>query len=161
MPKPKIDIVKLYQMLRSGKSVKQCAEYFGVTPPAISMAKKSLHVAVVKNVALESAHKVVDNSLDAVGQLKKINDRSNAIIDELSSSSERADKQLILKACAEIRGQLALELEILRSLHDMQAVAEFQREVLGAIGEVAPDVRNKIIQRLKERRAVRQSLSLT
>jgi len=116
---------------------------------------------VVKNVALESAHKVVDNSLDAIGQLRKINDRSNAIIDELSSSSERADKQLILKACAEIRGQLALELEILRSLHDIQAVAEFQREVLGAIGEVAPDVRNRIIQRLKEGRALRQSVSIS
>jgi len=160
MPKSKIDVVKLNQMLRAGKSVKQCAEYFGVTPPAISMAKKNLNVATVRSAALENAHKIVSRNLDAVAQLQKINDKANAIIDELSSSSERADKQLILKACSEIRGQLGLQLEILRSLHDFEAVAQFQSEVLQAIGEVTPDVRNRIIQRLKERRTIRQSLSI-
>ena len=102
----------------------------------------------------------VDNSLDAVSQQKRINERSNEIIDELTTSSERADKQLILKASSEIRGQLGLQLEILRSLHDFEAVAQFQSEVLQAIGEVTPDVRNRIIQRLKERRTIRQSLSI-
>ena len=160
MGRAKIDRVKLSQMLRDGKSQKDVAKALHVSEAAISKAKKELNINVVKNVALENAHRVVDKNLDAVAQLQKINDKANAIIDELSSSSERADKQLILKACSEIRGQLGLQLEILRSLHDFEAVAQFQSEVLQAIGEVTPDVRNRIIQRLKERRTIRQSLSI-
>ena len=70
------------------------------------------------------------------------------------------DKATALKACAEIRGQLSLQLDIFKTLYDMEAVAEFQREVLSAIGEEAPDVRNKIIRRLKESRTLRQSISV-
>ena len=41
----KIDRVKLNQMLRAGKSGKECADYFGVTPPAITKAKKELNIS--------------------------------------------------------------------------------------------------------------------
>jgi hypothetical protein len=61
---------------------------------------------------------------------------------------------------AEIRGQLNLQLDIFKTMYDMAAVAEFQKEVLTAIGEEAPDVRDRIIQRLKESRALRQSVSV-
>ena len=190
MPKPKIDVVKLNQMLRAGKSVKQCAEYFNVTPPAISMAKKSLNVSVVKNVSLENAHKVVDKNLDAVQQLQKINQDANEILDLLmrwNRGDETAlqilesqvrkvrigktekfveefkfkdPRELALKAMAEIRGQLNLQLDIFKTLYDVEAVAEFQRTVLDAIGEVAPDVRNRIINNLKEKRALRASVTI-
>lgn len=103
MGKTKINRVKLRQMLRDGKSQKAIARSMGVSEAAISKAKRELHINVVKNVALESAHSVLDESLDAISQLKKINDHANAIIDELSSSSERAYKRLILKACGEIK----------------------------------------------------------
>jgi hypothetical protein len=36
----KIDKVKLNQMLRSGKTQRECAKVFGVTEGAISQAKK-------------------------------------------------------------------------------------------------------------------------
>ena len=190
MPKPKIDVVKLNQMLRSGKSVKQCAEYFNVTPPAISMAKKNLNVSVVKNVALENAHKVVDKNLDAVEQLQKINRAANQLLDELMGKEKVvqelvivvnkinegnsadvkeitklvkqiiSDKNTALKACQEIRGQLSLQLDIFKTLYDVEAVAEFQREVLDAIAEVSPEVRNKIVNNLKEKRALRGSVTI-
>ncbi|MGA2109447.1 MAG: hypothetical protein ABSH25_17620 [Syntrophorhabdales bacterium] len=54
MPKPKIDKVKLSQLLRAGKSQKEIAQVFGVTEGAISKAKKELNISVVKNVGLES-----------------------------------------------------------------------------------------------------------
>jgi hypothetical protein len=53
-----------------------------------------------------------------------------------------------------------MQLGIFKTLYDVQAVAEFQKEVLTAIGEVAPDVRDKIVQKLKESRALRQSVSI-
>jgi alanyl-tRNA synthetase len=190
MGKPKIDRVKLSQMLRDGKTGKECAEYFDVTPAAITKAKKELNINVVKTVALEAAHKVVDKNLDAVAQLQKINENANELLD-LCMRWQRGDdealqilesqvkkvrigktekfveemkfkdpRDIALAAMREIRGQLNLQLDIFKTMYDMAAVAEFQKEVLTAIGEEAPDVRNRIIQRLKESRALRQSVSV-
>ena len=190
MPKPKIDHVKLNQMLRAGKSPKQVAEHFGVSQAAICKARKGLNVAVVKNVVLESAHKVVVEHLDTIGQLQKINQNANELLDllmrwnrgdsealqilesqvrkvKVKGSEEditeykfKDPRELALKAMQEIRGQLGLQLDIFKTLYDVQAVAEFQKEVLSAIGEVSPDVRDRIIKRLKEGRALRQSVSI-
>jgi hypothetical protein len=67
-------------------------------------------------------------------------------------------RELALKAMAEIRGQLKLQLEIFQALYDMKAIEEFQQEVLTAIGEVSKDVRDKIINRLNKRRALRTTI---
>jgi uncharacterized protein YerC len=193
MPKPKIDRVKLSQLLKQGKTQREVAQVFGVSEGAISKAKKELNISVVKSVALESAHKVVDKNLDAIDQLQRVNQVANQLLDELTGEDQvidrmvkavevsleyegdpisqkkyirqvilrvNQDKNTALKACAEIRGQLNLQLDIFKTLYDMQAVAEFQKEVLTAIGEEAPDVRNRIIQRLKESRSLRQSISI-
>jgi hypothetical protein len=190
MPKPKIDRVKLNQMLRDGKPQSKIAQFFGVMEGAISKAKKELNVAVVKNVALESAHKVVDKHLDTIGQLANINKNANELLDllmrwnrgdkealqilesqvrkvKVKGSEEEVKeyrfkdpRELALRAMSEIRSQLALQLEIFQTLYDLQAIADFQREVLDAIGEVSRDVRDMIVQRLKERKALRQSLSI-
>ena len=190
MPKPKIDRVKLNQMLQRGKPQHEIAQHFGVTEGAISKAKKELNVAVVKNVALESAHKVVDRHLDTIGQLQKINQNANELLDllmrwsrgdqealqilesqvrkvkvrgseeEVTEYRIKDPRELALKAMQEIRGQLNLQLDIFKTLYDVQAVAEFQKEVLTAIGEVDPNVRARIIQRLKEGRIIRQSIEL-
>ncbi len=190
MPKLKIDRVILNKMLRAGKTQKEAAEFFGVSEVAIWKARKGLSVAVVKNVALESAHKVVEKHLDTLSQLQKINSDANELLDLLmrwnrgdqealqilesqvrkvkvrGSEEEIAEykfkdpRELALKAMQEIRGQLALQLDIFKTLYDVQAVAEFQKEVLSAIAEVSPDVRDRIIQKLKESRALRQSVSI-
>ena len=153
MPKPKIDRVKLNQLVRAGKPQREIAQVFGVTESAISKAKKELHLTVIKNVALESAHKVVDKNLDAIAQLQKINDEANQLLDELEQTPE-----LKLKIMAEIRGQLRLQLEIFQMLYDMKAVQEFQQEVLSAIGEASKEVRHEIIAQLNKKRAIRTAI---
>jgi len=188
MPKPKIDKVKLNQMLKSGKSQKEVAQFFGVTAGAVSKATKELHLCVVKNVALENAGRVVDKNLNAVDQLQKINDYANELLDLLMRWGRGEDealqilesqvryvkvngeeepvkefklkdpRELALKAMAEIRGQLKLQLEIFQTLYDMKAVEEFQTEVLTAIGEASPDVRNTIISKLNQKRAIRSTI---
>lgn len=157
MANGKIDKLKLSQLLRSGKSGKDCAKVFGVTEGAISQARKELNIAVVKSVALETAHQVVDRNLNAVDQLLNINRKANTL---LESAIQANDHDTTLKAMREIRGQLELQLEIFKTLYDVQAVADFQREVLTAIGEVDSGVRNLIINRLKEGRALRQSVDI-
>jgi uncharacterized protein YerC len=155
MPEAKIDKVKLSQLLRSGKAQREIAQVFGVTESAISKAKKELNFNVVKNVALENAHRVVDKNLNAIDQLYKINEAANKLLDELE---EKPD--LKLRAMAEIRNQLKLQLDIFQCLYDMKAVQEFQDEVLTSIGEASPDVRDKIIRSLNEKRAIRSAVKL-
>ncbi len=56
---------------------------FGVTEGAISRAVKTLNIGVVKNVTLESAHKVVEKNLNTLDQLQKINTYANELLDLL------------------------------------------------------------------------------
>lgn len=190
MAKPKIDRVQLSRMLKSGKSQKEVAQFFHVTEAAISRAKKELNINVVKAVALERAHQVIDHHLDTIGQLQRINSDANELLDllmrwnrgdegalqilegqvrkvrvrgeekEVEEFRFKDPRELALKAMQEIRGQLSLQLDIFKTLYDVQAVAEFQKEVLIAIGEVEPSVRDRIIKRLKESRALRQSVHI-
>lgn len=158
MPSLKIDRVKLNQMLNAGKSQREVAQVFGVTEGAISKAKKELNLSVVKNVSLERAHQVVDRNLNAVDQLLNINRKANTLL-ELAIKAK--DHDTTLRAMREIRGQLELQLGIFKTLYDLEAGAEFQREVLTMIGEVDRDVRDRIIQRLKEGSALRGSVSIS
>ena len=151
----KIDKVKLSQMLRSGKKASECAKHFRVTPGAISQAKKELNLCVVKSVVLENAHRVVDKNLDAVSQLQRINQKANKLLDLAESNDDRVT---MLSCMREVRNQLSLQLEIFQCLYDMKAVQEFQNEVLTAIGEASPDVRDKIIRRLNEKHALRAAV---
>ncbi|MDI6688624.1 MAG: hypothetical protein QME06_10450, partial [Desulfobacterales bacterium] len=128
-------------------------QVFNVTESAISKARKELNLCVVKNVALENAHNIVSRELDAVGQLYKINEQANRLLDELEGKPD-----LKLKIMAEIRGQLRLQLEIFQALYDMKAVQEFQTEILQTIGEVDKNVRDKIIDKLNQKRAIRRSV---
>jgi hypothetical protein len=61
----------LHDMLKAGKTQKQCAAHFGVSAVAIWKAKKELNYAVVKNVTMEAGYRVVEGHLDAVSQLRK------------------------------------------------------------------------------------------
>ena len=190
MPVQKIDKLKLYQILSSGKSQKEAAQLFGVSKSAICKVAKNLNIGVVKNVALETAHKVVEKNINTLGQLQKINDYANDLLDllmrwnkgdsealqilesqarkvkvkgseeEITEYRFKDPRELALRCMAEIRGQLNLQLDIFKTLYDVEAIAEFQKEVLSAIEEVSPDVRNTIIQRLKERKALRGSLTI-
>ena len=190
MPGPKIDKLKLHKLLQQGKQQNEIAQLFGVTKGAISKAVKGLNISVVKNVALETAHKVVEKNINTLAQLQKINDHANELLDllmrwnkgdnealqilesqvrkvkvkgseeEISEYRFKDPRELALRCMAEIRGQLNLQLDIFKTLYDVEAIAEFQKEVLTAIEEVSPDVRNTIIRRLKERKALRGSLTI-
>lgn len=158
MSKGKIDKVKLSKMLREGKTGSQCAKFFSCSNGRITQVRQELNLNVVRSVALEDAHRVVGKNLDAVAQLQKINDAANEL---LQQAIEAEDHDVAIRAMCEIRNQLKLQLDIFSMLFDVKAVQKFQEEVLTAIGEVAPDVRDAIINRLKEASALRAAVSIT
>lgn len=177
-PRLKVDLDKLIALHSKGLSVTAMAEALSVTKGAVSKQLKKLNLAVIKSVALESAHKVVRKNLTAIEQLQTINIAANDILSTLlklvrgdkAALKDLAKKnpdfklkdprELALKACSEIRGQLSLQADLFDKMYNARYTAEFQEEVLTAIGEVEPDVRKRIIQRLKERGALRSTVSI-
>lgn len=48
IPRKKVDIDELTELVKSGKTTKECAEYFGVNPSAISFWKKKISNDILK-----------------------------------------------------------------------------------------------------------------
>ena len=186
----RIDNDKLLQLIRNGDTVSEAARKLGVNKATVSVRLKELNVAINRNVAIRAAHKIVDREINALDQLQKINRDANELLDLLMRWNRGEDaslqvlesqvrkikvrgqeeevaeyrfkdpRELALKAMQEIRGQLKLQLEIFQALFDMQAVKQFQTEVLEVIGSVSTEARDEIIRRLTERNALRSALDL-
>ena len=149
----KIDPLKLERLLTKGKTGQECAKYFNVSASAISQARKGLNVGVVKSVCLENAHRIVNKNLDTVTQLQKINEVAMRMLDEAQENPD-----ISIRVMSEIRAQLKLQLDMFQMLYDVKAVQEFQEEVLTAIQEESPDARDRIVNRLAKRRAIRAAI---
>ncbi len=181
-----IDVKKLNQA--------QAARRLGVTRQAVNRRLIEIRGKTTKVVAAKKIERVVDQKLNAMDQLRNINDSANEILDlvmgwirgeddsirvlesQVKKIVYREDesgkdkeigvkeikfkdpRELALKAMAEIRGQLKLQLDIFQALFSLQAAEEFQNIVLEIIGEVDPSVRNEIIHRLNAKRAIRSAV---
>jgi len=186
----RINKKELIQLLGEGKNLTECANHFGVSPAAVHKAKKSVGLVVAKDMHLESAHRFVDQHLDTVKQLRKINSYANELLD-LCMRWQRGDDEALqilenqitkvrvgrtekfvekmktsdprdvaLKAMAEIRGQLRLQNETLAMLAEMSAVMEFQQELIQLLKEIDPNVKDEFLRRLSERQALRGAVQL-
>jgi hypothetical protein len=69
--------------------------------------------------------------------------------------------ELALRAMAEIRSQLKLQLEIINSPYNLTAAAEFQKKVLESIGTVSRETREQIIRNLIKTGAIRSTLEFS
>jgi len=188
MSETKLSNIELEQVVRDGFGVSEIARKVGVSKGTVSKRLKALNVAITKNATLRHAGEIVERKLDAIGQLQKINDNANELLDllmrwnrgdeaalqilesqvrkvkvrgqeeEVAEYRFKDPRELALKAMAEIRGQLNLQLEIFKTLYDMAAVAEFQKEVLDAIAGVSQETRDKIVHKLQEKRIIQSTL---
>lgn len=166
--KGKIDKRILANLLRQGRSRTYCARRFGVSESTVGRAERELKAAAMKSALLENVAASADGHLDTIGQLRKINDYANELLDPAMSCARggsaalrtKDPRALALDIMAEIRAQLKLQLELFRGLYDMQAVAEFQREVLDVVGEADKEIRDEIIRRLSEKSALRRAVGI-
>jgi predicted transcriptional regulator len=189
--KSKFTDTELKQLVRRGLSGSAIAEHLGVSKAAVSMRLKAMNLAITKDVSLRNAGEIVSKEINALDQLQKINAHANEILDLLMRwqrgepealqilesqvrlvrvNGEEAPvkdfrfkdpRELCLKAMQEIRGQLKLQLEIFQCLYDVKQIAAFQEEVLEAIGQAAPEIRDSIIKNLQQRRAIRSTLEFS
>jgi len=158
----KIDKIKLNQLFRGGKTQREIAQFFGVTESAISKARKQLKYTVVRVASLEKAGEILEDQLDLMRQLAKVNsivnkelDRAQDDIEKATQQDKRSSQEILIKLSAEIRRQIETYLSIAEIWHDMKVMKEFQEEVLDVLEEAEPGTRMRIIERLRQRRAIR------
>lgn len=177
-------------MLANGKTVNQCAEYFSVSPAAISKAKKHLGKIIAKDMQLESAKRFVGEHLNTVDQLKKINNDAHELLDlcmrwirgddeaiqvlesqvrkvRVQGKEQFVDgykfkdpREVALKAMQRIEAQLRLQNETLAMLTEMSAIYEFQQELVQLLKEIDPEVCNEFCRRIGQRQTLRRALQL-
>ena len=166
MGRPKIDPTELRRLVESGMTQADAARRFGVSEPAICQRLKKVRALGTRVVALEHAGQVVDEKLNASARLERI---QQVIDGELAWAVEHARREgadrvvlqdVILKLAGEVRQQLALQLSISRALVDLRVLKEFQETVIGVIRDEDPATARRIVERLKERRALRPSAEL-
>lgn len=65
-----------------------------------------------------------------------------------------------INASAEIRKQIELTIKIAETIYNVQNVQEFQNDILGVIASIDGSVKDKIVDGLKKRRAIRGLLTM-
>jgi hypothetical protein len=153
-------------MLLAGHKQKEIARRFQVSESAISHAKRALKKQVVRQASFEKADAVVETHLDMIGQLRRINQAINEELDrakeELATDAKNKHtiQKIIIELSAEIRKQLDAQLRIAEVWHDQKVYAEFQAEVLNILNEMEPGSRERVLKALRQRRAIRRSVSI-
>ena len=162
--KNQIDLEVLGRMLAAGKSGRECAAYFSVTPGAITQAKARL-----KRGAVNSRFSGIDSKIallphdpgrrvDTVDRIAQIEQGLDSDMEKLLELFEQAvsinEKGSIIKLRGDILGNhrklLLTKLEYLRGVADLQVIPQLVSEILDAIEEVDHGSRDKILRRLEQ-----------
>ena len=161
-----VDPTALQRFLDEGRTQADAARHFGVTEAAISLRVKKARIATSKVVALERAAEVVDQQLTAAQRLQHV---QQVILDQLNWAETQAKQpgadrvafiEPIVKLSAEVRAQVRLEHDISKTLIDLRVVRQFQQTVFEAISAESPETGHRILSKLKELRALRESVDL-
>ena len=159
MKKPKLNDRKLLRLIDTDLlSQSEAARKLGVSRQAVSKRLQELRGKTTKAIVVKKVEQIVDKKIDAISQLHNINQKAN---DLLTVAEAKSDHQTALGCMREIRAQLDLQLKIFATLYDLQAAEQFQNTVIEAIGEASTDVRDRIIQRINAKRAVRSAVKFT
>ena len=190
MSNEKVNDKKMLRMIDTGLSQSEVARKLGVSRQAVNQRFLELRGRTTKAVVVKKIAEVVEDRIDTLGQLKKINTHANDMLDllirwqngdpealrVLESQAKtvtygedgkevlaveikmKDPRELALRCMGEIREQLEFQHRIFESLYSLKQAEEYQQEVLAAIGDVDPNVRQRIISKLNQRRALRTAI---
>ena len=163
------------ELTREGKTGQEIAKTLNVSPGRISQVKKTLNMNKASVLQIEKAGEIVNNHIDAAQELFELHQEAKSLLEMMKKKvtgdivglpkgfGEHGKKdpiELYQKIMQESRAQLSLYLDFSKTMYDIKVMATFQQSVLDAINEVAPEVKDRIVQKLKEARAIRPNLQL-
>ncbi len=166
----------------SRKDLKEIASEFGVSPQAVYKRAKQFKLNLSKDIAMNQAAKINQQQIDWSAQLLKINQTANDFLERLIEVVKAADegeikeklkkiepllgeKASILEAATRVSGGIRQQLKLLldgwKQVTDTEQLMELQRTVLNEIGSVSPEVRDRIVERLKAICAIHLGMGLS
>lgn len=171
MARRKFSDLELGERIREGKSVKDIAAEFGVSPRAVYKRAKQLNLNIGKEIMMNQAAVIVKQEINAADQLMKINETSNELLDLLietvqtegEDQKEKLKKlepllgekasilEALIKIKAEIRQQLRLVMDIWKVKFDAEQIADVQHTIIEEIGAESPECQRRIIERLHKK----------
>ena len=171
--KNKIDEVKFVELLNKGWTKTRIAQYFKCSRQAVYDKLAKINSQVVREYAGAPA-KVMSNQIDAWEQLVNLNQMTQEILSSLrkyrierdedgetSVEIEWTDKEFFLKAIKESREQLKLVKSVQDDYLNLKNIQDWQRTVLKVIEECDPELKKRVVARLKAAGSVRTALGYT
>lgn len=178
----KVDDVKLLEMLKQGRTGKECAEFFGVSESTISRHKLKIERELNRSLALSKTDELVKNAVEIrevddlallVAQARRTMDLIEQVIHGSDQEAYAAKAKLnrltgggknLVTVYTAMLGELRKQLEFYFQMRErylsMKKIEDYQQVVLQAIREVDPEVSNRIISRLVEMRALQNATSV-
>jgi hypothetical protein len=135
-----------------GDSFRRISTDFDVSEEAVRRHKNNDHVS--RKIAITEYETKVEYGSSIFEQLEKINTNANTLLDKAMSEASK-NPDMAIKSMREIRNQLALLMDIRKTLYDVKNIREFQEEVIRLLAEISPKARDTFIKRLKERQGIR------
>lgn len=138
--------------LIDGIPYRYIAEQYDTSIGTLERHKKHLSKQLLKAQGLEDA----EYSDSLLEQMRKINENANILLDTAMTSNEEqgSNPNIAIMAMKEIRGQLALQLDIFKIMYDLRSVKDFQQEIINLLGELDPKIKEQFIKRIKEIRGI-------
>ena len=149
----KIDYDELHRLLGKGKTVRDIAKHFGVSPAAVVQSKKRLSAGVVRRVAAVS-HTIVSKQSDVVSRMQRSLDEFDAdlqrSLDLLAEAATVGEKATVLRLKSDIadrQGKMISRIvDTMRAMSDFQVMSAFIGEVLTTIERVNKDEKEEQIE---------------
>lgn len=160
--KRKVDLLELERLLQSDRTMEQIGQRLGVNKATISKNAKALRFCGAKDVVLRSAQKINDQKISAMERLNTLMETvqgelryTQEAMKDTKGGERREWQDSLIKHAAEIRKQLSLLREIMQAAYDIQMIEEFKQIVMEEIGNESPETRQRILERIKQRRVDR------
>lgn len=151
-----------------GLTVGEIADYFGVSPQAVSKFINNLSKASIPGLyamADDMITKQINAEMLIIGLMQDASNVMTQVKDQTFKMSQDNEvwgkmdieiRKLHLETMKEIRAQIGVYQEISERLYSHQANAEFQKAVVDAISEESPEVAEKIRKKLSRVQPIRE-----
>ena len=131
--------------LNNGKTVDQAAKRVGVSRSTVHRWLAELKQSATSGAIVTN---LVDNTIaDEIKPLEQIKEINRIAWEMLEQCIDQDSK---LANMSEIRNQLKLHHDILKTLYDIERVQAFQKAVMQALEDAHPDLRREAIQNINK-----------
>ncbi|MCP4569477.1 MAG: hypothetical protein GY841_18020 [FCB group bacterium] len=173
-PQGTVDLEKLREMLQAGIKQTEIAQHMGVTPAAITRAKKRIGFETQTVVLSKMSTQYVDSGFNVFEQLSELNGYAKSILQTLVAAQDgdkaaqaklalmadsKSPREMVALYMREIRAQMQLQKDIFSQLYDIKVSREFRRAVLEVIEDVDPRLRDEIEHKLRRRASIFNALA--